>query len=200
MQRRGTKVFMPVEESRPSSATGEDAAEVSHGPRSPRTTMSRRAAIARAKLEWEGTVDALASLVCLLDRDGRIVRTNRVVEDWSLGTVHDVIGQDTHVLLHPACTNPACDLDAFMRESLAGAAVRHQAGTRAATGARIARPQPDVPAFARADRPPGAQDRHACRVHRQRHDGAGQGTDRAGAAERHAWKAACAHAPRPWPS
>ena len=43
------------------------------------------AAIERAKLEWESTADALAALVCMLSGDGKVVRANRVVEDWSLG-------------------------------------------------------------------------------------------------------------------
>jgi signal transduction histidine kinase len=82
------------------------------------SAMSRDASIARAKLEWEGTVDALTSLVCLLDRDGKILRTNRVAEDWSMGRVHDVIGLDAHELLHATCGNPACELAAFMRNAL----------------------------------------------------------------------------------
>ncbi|MEO8306499.1 MAG: histidine kinase [Pseudomonadota bacterium] len=109
---------MPIEELKPTSATGELEPELADELLPARAGMSRRAAIARAKLEWEGTVDALASLVCLLDRDGKIMRTNRVVEDWSLGTVHEVIGLDTHTLLHRDCKNPACDVDAFLRKSL----------------------------------------------------------------------------------
>jgi signal transduction histidine kinase len=117
MRRRRAKTFMPVDELKPAGATAEHKPEPAHAPRTPRVTMSRSAAIARAKLEWEGTVDALASLVCLLDHDGKILRTNRVVEDWLLGTVHDVIGRDAHALLHPNCTNPACDLDVFLHNA-----------------------------------------------------------------------------------
>jgi signal transduction histidine kinase len=80
--------------------------------------MSRVASIARAKLEWEGTVDALTSLVCLLDRDGKVLRTNRVAEDWSLGRVHDVIGLEAHALLHPSCRSPGCDLAGYVDAAL----------------------------------------------------------------------------------
>jgi len=75
-------------------------------------------AIERAKLEWEGTVDALASLVCLLDRGGRVLRANRVVEDWSIGKVRDVIGMQAHALLHPHCTDARCDLSAFLSNAV----------------------------------------------------------------------------------
>src|ERR1700681_949415 len=61
------------------------------------------AAIQRAKQEWEGTADALATLVCLLDFKGRVLRTNRVVEDWLLGTVTGVLGKQAHGVLHPGC-------------------------------------------------------------------------------------------------
>jgi signal transduction histidine kinase len=79
----------------------------------------RHAAIEKAKLEWESTADALAGLVCLLGSDGKVVRANRVVEDWSLGTVSGVLGMDTHSLLHPGCISKRCELAAFLKTSLA---------------------------------------------------------------------------------
>jgi len=85
--------------------------------------QARQAAIEKAKLEWEGTADALAALVCLLGSNGRVIRANRVVEDWSLGTVADVIGADPHALIHPNCSSRRCSLAAFIRDALAH--VRH---------------------------------------------------------------------------
>jgi signal transduction histidine kinase len=79
----------------------------------------QHAAIERAKLEWESTADALAALVCLLANDGKIVRANRVVEDWSLGTVSGVLGIDAHSLLHRGCVSKRCALAAFFKRSLA---------------------------------------------------------------------------------
>ncbi len=79
----------------------------------------RHAAIERAKLEWESTADALAALVCLLGSDGKVVRANRVVEDWSLGTVSGVLGIDAHLLLHPGCTSKRCEVAEFLKTSLA---------------------------------------------------------------------------------
>ena len=83
----------------------------------------RQAAIEKAKLEWEGTADALAALVCLLGSDGRVIRANRVVEDWSLGSVSGVVGADPHTLIHTGCSGQRCTLAAFIRDALAR--VRH---------------------------------------------------------------------------
>ena len=53
----------------------------------------RRAAIEKAKREWECTADALPALVCLLNSQGVVLRANRVVEHWGLGSVGSVIGK-----------------------------------------------------------------------------------------------------------
>lgn len=87
------------------------------------TDSGRQVAIERAKLEWENTADALAALVFLLGSSGRVMRTNRVVEDWSLGTVSGVLGSNAHALIHPDCRNRRCTLAAFIRDSLAQ--IRH---------------------------------------------------------------------------
>ncbi len=71
-------------------------------------------AITRAKQEWECTVDALPELVCVLDGDGTIVRTNRAVETWLLGRVREVQGRAIHELLHPECEGTKCLLAASL--------------------------------------------------------------------------------------
>jgi len=68
------------------------------------------AAIARAKQEWECTVDALPQLVCVLDGNRNIVRANRAIETWSLGKVREVQGRAVHRLLHPECDGHGCVL------------------------------------------------------------------------------------------
>jgi signal transduction histidine kinase len=83
----------------------------------------REAAIERAKLEWESTADALAALVCMLSGDGRVIRVNRVIEDWSLGSVSGVLGSSAHSLLHPDCREARCALASFFASSLAK--IRH---------------------------------------------------------------------------
>ncbi|HEY7643273.1 MAG TPA: type II secretion system major pseudopilin GspG [Steroidobacteraceae bacterium] len=67
-------------------------------------------AIARAKQEWESTVDALAEVVCVVDSDCNVVRTNRAIESWGLGGVREVQGRNVHHLLHPRCNADECEL------------------------------------------------------------------------------------------
>jgi len=76
--------------------------------------------IARAKREWEGTVDALSDVVCLLDASARIVRVNRAVELWGLSKVGEAIGRTPHELLHPGCTVGRCTLASAMRRAWKG--------------------------------------------------------------------------------
>jgi len=52
-----------------------------------------------AKQEWEATADAIAQLVCLLDREGRILRTNRTLEAWGLAWHEDAPGRLLHELI-----------------------------------------------------------------------------------------------------
>jgi signal transduction histidine kinase len=72
--------------------------------------------VERAKREWESTVDSLPDLVCLLDQAGRIIRANRIVEEWDLGRVEAVRGQSLHELLHPLCQTPTCYLAALSQQ------------------------------------------------------------------------------------
>jgi len=66
--------------------------------------------IERAKREWETTVDSLSQLICLLDREGKVLRANRTVTRWGLAQITKVKGKDFHELLHPDCSNPDCYL------------------------------------------------------------------------------------------
>lgn len=73
--------------------------------------------VLRAKRQWELTVDSLDRLVGLLDSHGRVLRVNRQVEAWSLGSVQSAAGKSMHALLHPDCDDPECRT----RQALAGA-------------------------------------------------------------------------------
>src|SRR6516165_3278326 len=73
-------------------------------------TARVRVSIARAKFEWETTVDVLSDLICLLDSAGRVTRVNRVVERWNLGSITGVLGRDLHGLLHDECNAESCSL------------------------------------------------------------------------------------------
>ena len=97
----------------------------------------RQVAIERAKLEWEGTVDALAVMVCLVGREGQVMRANRVVEDWGLGNVSRTIGQHAHTLLHRRCRRPQCPLKGFIAHALNS--IRNGARTQFEVAERIGR-------------------------------------------------------------
>lgn len=66
--------------------------------------------IVQIKQQWEATVDNLPELICLLDEQGRVVRTNRTLERWGLGSVLTVRGKSIHEVLHPGCNDPGCVL------------------------------------------------------------------------------------------
>ena len=73
--------------------------------------------IEQAKQEWESTADSLSYVVCLLDEQGRIVRSNRTVEHWDLSDVVDVKGKDVHTLFHRDCHDPTCHLTKFLSQA-----------------------------------------------------------------------------------
>jgi signal transduction histidine kinase len=81
------------------------------------TSLSKSAVIARAKREWQCIVDALPQLVCLLNRNGRVARSNRVAEHWRLCRVDEVAGLHMHELLHGACNAGECQLLALLQQS-----------------------------------------------------------------------------------
>jgi signal transduction histidine kinase len=78
----------------------------------------RQAAIEKAKREWECTADALSAMVCLLNSEGMVLRANRVVEHWGLGSVSGVVGKKAHAVLHPSCTAANCEVEQGLQEAL----------------------------------------------------------------------------------
>lgn len=74
--------------------------------------------ISKAKKEWECTADALNAVVCLLSETGIVLRANRVVESWGLGSVGTVLGKSAHEALHPSCTAVHCKMARGLSEAL----------------------------------------------------------------------------------
>ncbi len=74
--------------------------------------------VERAKQEWESAVDALPELICVTDYHGKVVRANKTLEHWHLGSLVSVNGQSFHELLHPNCPNQVCYLESLLRQSL----------------------------------------------------------------------------------
>ena len=76
--------------------------------------------VRRAKIAWEGAVDALPQIVCVLDPDGTVTRANRAVETWGLGSVANPSFGTLHELLHPGCSDVECGLAARLNPALSG--------------------------------------------------------------------------------
>jgi PAS domain S-box-containing protein len=58
------------------------------------------AALSRRTSEWDDTVNALSDWVCIIDRDFRIVRTNRAVETFLGITPAEAVGRTCYQLVH----------------------------------------------------------------------------------------------------
>jgi len=55
---------------------------------------------ARSASTWRETVDAMSDWVCIIDRDFRIVRSNRAVEDFLGVKRENVLGKTCYALVH----------------------------------------------------------------------------------------------------
>ena len=71
--------------------------------------------IERAKQEWEVTADSLPQLICLLDKEAQIIRTNRLIERWGSAAVIKVKGKKIWELLYPEQSENY--LQAFLQEA-----------------------------------------------------------------------------------
>jgi len=67
-------------------------------------------ALEEIKQQWLFAADAMPQLICLVDRDWRIIRANRTLERWGLGKVKAVRGDCLHDVLHKNCSDPGCYL------------------------------------------------------------------------------------------
>lgn len=78
--------------------------------------ISQQQKIEQAKREWDVTVDSLPQLICLVDKNQRILRANRTVEVWNLANGVEVKGQTLPELFAPTQPQTASLLDKFLTE------------------------------------------------------------------------------------
>lgn len=74
--------------------------------------------VRQAKVAWEGTVDALPEILCVLTPDGAVTRVNRAIETWGLGSVTSATSGTLHDLLHPGCIDVECALEKRLESGL----------------------------------------------------------------------------------
>lgn len=59
----------------------------------------------QSKQVWEATTDSIVQLICLLDREGKIIRANGVVETWGLAWAHQTVGMTLGELMNKVYPN-----------------------------------------------------------------------------------------------
>ena len=77
------------------------------------------------KQQWLFAADAMPQLICLVHRDGRVIRVNRTLERWGLGKVDEVRGAHLHDVLHKHCSEPDCYLR-LLGEQIVAALARNR--------------------------------------------------------------------------
>ncbi len=60
--------------------------------------------IFQAKKEWESTIDVMPQLVIVLDKRANVVRVNRTIDSWGLGTVASHLGHSVEEVIKPLVT------------------------------------------------------------------------------------------------
>ena len=66
----------------------------------PKNTINQcNLSIIKAKQDWETSVDSLTHLVIVLNHKANVIRTNKTIEKWGLGSVNSVHGQHVSSLL-----------------------------------------------------------------------------------------------------
>ncbi len=66
---------------------------------------------------WQHAADAMPQLICLVDRDGRVLHANRTLTRWQLGVPEQARGLDLHQVLHPNCSDPDCHMRLYWRRT-----------------------------------------------------------------------------------
>lgn len=80
--------------------------------------QTKVAELEEIKRQWLFAADSMPQLICLVNRDGRIIRANRTLERWGLGRVEEVRGVSLHDALHQGCSDPECYLRHMWQRSV----------------------------------------------------------------------------------
>jgi PAS domain S-box-containing protein len=67
-------------------------------------------ALGETEQQWQIATDAMPQLICLVNREGGVIRANRTLERWGLGRFGVSAGTSMHDVLHPSCGDPDCYL------------------------------------------------------------------------------------------
>ena len=72
------------------------------------STSSSLDLIQKAKLELQYSIDSVDKLICVIKKDGTILRSNKAIEKWGNLSVKSVVGKSLHKVIHPNCTASSC--------------------------------------------------------------------------------------------
>ncbi len=67
---------------------------------------------------WQYAADVMPQLICLVDRDARVLQVNRTLARWQLGAPEQARGLELHQMLHPGCSDPDCHLRLYWRRTM----------------------------------------------------------------------------------
>lgn len=70
--------------------------------------LSSLDSIQNAKLELQYSIDSVDKLICVIKKDGTILRANKAIEKWGSLPVKSVVGKSIHKVIHPHCTASSC--------------------------------------------------------------------------------------------
>jgi PAS domain S-box-containing protein len=73
--------------------------------------------IKKAKFELQQSVDSVQKLICIIQKDGSILRSNRAVERWTNLHYKNVVGESFHAAIHPNCVDNFCYLKKILELS-----------------------------------------------------------------------------------
>ena len=64
--------------------------------------------IKKAKLELQQSIDSVDKLICIIKKDGSILRANKAILKWGNLDFRSVVGKSLHSAVHPNCSDTSC--------------------------------------------------------------------------------------------